>query len=159
MNFVRKIKWGKALYKLRKGEKTTFESKQITYHVATSQTRFESEKANFTTFPPFRKGTSGARKENLRPVLKPGLWRCNMLSNLLTLGHRKVVFSLFLILYRAFSQVRKPHVLPISQEENGPIMIPKIVLKSNFIMMMSMMMILIIIIIICCHLSPLLIAN
>ena len=42
-----------------------------------------------------------------------------------------MVFSLFLILYRAFSQVRKPHVLPILQEENGPIMIPKTVLKSG----------------------------
>ena len=57
--------------------------------------------------------------------------RGNVVSNLLTFGHWKVVFSLFLILYRAFSQVRKPHVLPISQEENGPIMIPKTVLKSG----------------------------
>ena len=110
------------------------------------------------------------------------LWRGNVVGDLLTFGHWKVVFSLFLILHRAFShfvnltfcQFRKrkmvqswfqklfwnqdcdvvcnlvveieifeflfvclftclylPHVLPISQEENGPIIIPKTVLKSG----------------------------
>ena len=106
-----------------------------------------------------------------------------MVSILLTFARWKVVFSLFLILHRAFShfmcltfcQFRKrtmvqswfqklywnqncdlvgnrvveieifnfclfvclftclfvPHVLPISQEENGPIIIPKTVLKSG----------------------------
>ena len=39
---------------------------------------------------------TGARNENLRPVLKSGLWRGNMVRNLLTSGHRKVVFWLFL---------------------------------------------------------------
>ena len=48
-------------------------------------------------------GTSGARNENLRPVLKSGLRRGNVVSNLLAFGHWKVVFSLFLILFRAFS--------------------------------------------------------
>ena len=43
------------------------------------------------------------KNENLRPVLKFGLWRGNMVSNLLTFGHWKVGFSLFLILNRAFS--------------------------------------------------------
>ena len=41
-----------------------------------------------------------------------------------------MVFSLFLILYRFFL-FYVPHVLPISQEESGPIMIPKTVLKSR----------------------------
>ena len=31
--------------------------------------------ATFTAFPHFRKGISGAWNENLRPVLKSGLWR------------------------------------------------------------------------------------
>ena len=92
---------------------------------------WEWEKATFTAFPHSRKGPSGAQNENLRPVLTLGLWRGYVVRNSLTFGHWKVVFSLFLILYRAFSQVRKPHVLPISQEENGPIMIPKTVLKSG----------------------------
>ena len=82
-------------------------------------------------FLTLKTGTSGARNENLRPVLKFRLWRGYVVRNSLTFGYWKVVFSLFLILYRAFSQVRKPHVLPISQEENGPIMIPKTVLKSG----------------------------
>ena len=92
---------------------------------------WEWEKATFTAFPHFRKVTSGAPNKNLRPVLKFRLWRGYVVRNSLTFGYWKVVFSLFLILYRAFSQVRKPHVLPISQEENGPIMIPKTVLKSG----------------------------
>ena len=48
-------------------------------------------------------GTSGGRNYNPRPVLISALWRGNVVSNLLTFGHWKVVFSLFLILYRAFS--------------------------------------------------------
>ena len=48
-------------------------------------------------------GTSGARNQNLRPVLKSGLQRGNVVSNLLTFGHWNVVFLLFLILHRAFS--------------------------------------------------------
>ena len=64
---------------------------------------WEWEKATFTAFPHFRKVTSGARNKNLRPVLILALWRGNVVSNLLTFGHWKVVFSLFLILHRAFS--------------------------------------------------------
>jgi len=64
---------------------------------------WEWEKATFTAFPHSRKGPSGAQNENLRPVLTLGLWRGNVVSNLLTFGHWKVVFLLFLILYRAFS--------------------------------------------------------
>ena len=64
---------------------------------------WEWEKATFTAFPHSRKGTSSAWNENLRPVLKSGLWRGNLVSNLLTFGHWEVVFSLFLILFRAFS--------------------------------------------------------
>ena len=60
-------------------------------------------KATFTAFPHFRKVTSGARNKNLRPVLILALWRGNVVSNLLPFGHCKVVFSLFLILHRAFS--------------------------------------------------------
>ena len=37
------------------------------------------------------------------PVPISGLWRGNVVRNLLTFGHWKVVFSLFLILHRAFS--------------------------------------------------------
>ena len=37
-----------------------------------------------------------------------GLWRGNMVRNLLTFGHWEVVFSLFLILYRAFSHFMYP---------------------------------------------------
>ena len=48
----------------------------------------------------------GAWNKNLRPVLISALWRGNVVSNLLTFGHWKVVFSLFLILYRAF-----PHLM------------------------------------------------
>ena len=55
-------------------------------------------KATFIAFPHFRKGTSAARNDNLRPVLKSGLLRGNAVSNLLTFGHWKVVFSLFPIL-------------------------------------------------------------
>ena len=64
---------------------------------------WEWEKATFTAFPHFRKVTSGARNKNLRPVLILALWRGNVVSDLLTFGHWKVVFSLFLILHRAFS--------------------------------------------------------
>ena len=58
------------------------ESEQITYHVTTSQSLYH---------------------KNLRPVLILALWRGNVVSNLLTFGHWKVVFSLFLILHWAFS--------------------------------------------------------
>ena len=64
---------------------------------------WEWEKATFTAFPHFRKVTSGARNKNLRPVLISALWRGNVVSNLLTFSYWKVVFSLFLILHRAFS--------------------------------------------------------
>ena len=64
---------------------------------------WEWEKATFTAFPHFRKGTSSARSENLRPVLESGLWRGNVVSDLLTSEHCKVVFSPFLILYTVFS--------------------------------------------------------
>ena len=40
---------------------------------------------------------------------------------MLTFGHWKVVFSLFIILHRAFFSFYVPHALSISQEENGPI--------------------------------------
>ena len=63
---------------------------------------WEWEKATFTAFPHSRKGPSGAQNENLRPVLTLGLWRGYVVRNSLTFGHWKVVFSLFLILYRAF---------------------------------------------------------
>ena len=64
---------------------------------------WEWEKATFTAFPHSRKGPSGAQNENLRPVLTLGLWRGYVVRNSLTFGHWKVVFSLFLILHRAFS--------------------------------------------------------
>ena len=64
---------------------------------------WEWEKATFTAFPHFRKVTSGAPNKNLRPVLKFRLWRGYVVRNSLTFGYWKVVFSLFLILYRAFS--------------------------------------------------------
>ena len=47
-------------------------------------------------FLTLKTGTSGAQDEIMRPVLKSGLWRGNMVRNLLTSGHRKVVFWLFL---------------------------------------------------------------
>ena len=53
-------------------------------------------------FLTLKTGSSGAQNENLRPVLKSGLWHGKLVSNLLTFGHWEVVFSLFLILYRAF---------------------------------------------------------
>ena len=69
---------------------------------------WEWEKATFTAFPHSRKGPSGAQNENLRPVLTLGLWRGYVVRNSLTFGHWKVVFSLFLILYRAFSHFMYP---------------------------------------------------
>ena len=69
---------------------------------------WEREKASFTVFPHFRTVTSGARNESLRPALKSGLWRGNVVGNLLTFGHLKVLFSLFLILEGAFPQFMYP---------------------------------------------------
>ena len=79
-------------------------SRSQIFVLGTRSAHFESEKKLLSLpFFYFRKGTSGTRNENLRPVLKSGLWRCNVESNLLTFGYWKVVFSVFLILYRAFS--------------------------------------------------------
>ena len=65
---------------------------------------FWSEEKQWTgLFLTLKTGTSGARNENLRPVLKSGLWLVIVVSNLLTFDHWKVIFSLFLTLYRAFS--------------------------------------------------------
>ena len=54
-------------------------------------------------FLTLKTGTSGAQNKNLRPVVKFRLWRGYVVRNSLTFGHWKVVFSIFLILYRAFS--------------------------------------------------------
>ena len=59
-------------------------------------------KSHFHCFSSLQKSHL-ARNKNLRPVLILALWRGNVVSNLLTFGHWKVVFSPFLILYRAFS--------------------------------------------------------
>ena len=78
------------------------ESEQITYHFTTSQSLYRNRSQILVS------GTRSARfesekKKSLRPVLISALWRGNVVSNLLTFGHWKVVFSLFLILHRAFS--------------------------------------------------------
>ena len=71
-------------------------------------------------FLTLKTGTSGARNENLRPVLKLSLWRGNMVRNLLTVGHWKVVFLLFLILYRAFSHFLYLRKFNFPKEEGLP---------------------------------------
>ena len=77
---------------------------------------WEWEKATFTAFPHFRQGTSGARSENLRPVLKSGLWRGNVVSNLLTSGHCKVVFSPFFDFMYGFFSFQVPQKIQVSQK-------------------------------------------
>ena len=74
-------------------------------------------KSYFRCFSSLQKRHSSARNENLRPVLKSGLWCGNMVKNLLTFGHLKVVFSLFLISYRAFSHfMYLPEKIQVSQK-------------------------------------------
>ena len=46
---------------------------------------WEWEKATFTAFPHSRKDTSGAWNENLRPVLKSGLWRGNVVMDMVSM--------------------------------------------------------------------------
>ena len=56
-------------------------------------------KSHFHCFSSFQKRHSGAQNENLRPVLKSGLWRGNVVRNLLTFGHWKVFFSFYIGLF------------------------------------------------------------
>ena len=114
------VKWEKARKPLSNGRKwanflprnhvTDLMSEQVSdFRFGHQKWPFwEWEKATFTAFPHSRKGPSGAQNENLRPVLTLGLWRGYVVRNSLTFGHWKVVFSLFLILYRAFSHFMYP---------------------------------------------------
>ena len=114
---VRYIKWEKALCKIRKSEKTTFQSPKVSRllttlprHRADFRTglrfSFQAPEVTFlkwgkavkVAFSHSQNGHFWCRNENLRPVLKSGLWFGNVVSNMLTFGHWKVVFSLFLIL-------------------------------------------------------------
>ena len=99
LNLLRYINWEKARKPLSDGRKwadflpcyhvTDLISEQVSlFRLGHQKCPFwEWEKATFTAFPHFRKGTSGARNENPVPVLKSGLWHGNMVRNLFTFGH------------------------------------------------------------------------
>ena len=51
---------------------------------------WEWEKATFTAFPHSRKGTSGAWNENLRPTLKSGLWRGDVVMDMVSMTNIRI---------------------------------------------------------------------
>ena len=91
-------------------------SEQIAYHVTTSQTWFQNRSQFFVSgtesaFSEVRKSSeSGLFSLSIGSLLVPKtkiwdlFWNqvCDVVGNLLTFGHWKVVFLLFLILHRAF---------------------------------------------------------
>ena len=112
------------------------ESEQITYHVTTSQTWFQNRSQIFVSgtrcaFSEERKSSeSGFFSLSKRALLVPETKNCSEIRTVTwsVIWLWKLKFSIFVCL---FTFLFVPHILPISQKENGPIMTSKTVLKSG----------------------------